>query len=391
MTYPLEGLKILDFSRVVAGPFAGRMLSDLGADVVKIEPPDGDVTRHWGKEIGNISGYFLFQNAGKRNICIDLRADGAIDLVKELVKKADIVIENYRPDVMPRLGIGYDDLKKVNPKLIMLSISGFGHNGPESRRATYAPIVHAEAGLMHRMNTRTGLPLHGLPSSFADTNASLHGLVGILSAIIMRDKTGVGQHIDLAMIDATVATDDQLHYDIDDSVDTGPVGDEIWELAFGNILLSTDFRLLFRLLVSEMGVVDPSAPGMSLEEKIAARRETVRQFSLTLDTEEKCDEVFKKLNIAWGIIREPSKVEEQITLKARGTIAQVDDRSGGTRPITQSPYRFSNAQSGVRGPASHRGEHNSEVLEEWLGKVGGDIDGLVAGGVLVYDADWKPM
>ena len=107
MSYPLEGLKVLDFSRVLAGPFAGRMLSDLGADVVKIEPPDGDVTRYWGREIANIPGYFHQQNAGKRNICIDLRAEGAVDLVNQLVTNADILIENYRPDVMPRLGIGY--------------------------------------------------------------------------------------------------------------------------------------------------------------------------------------------------------------------------------------------------------------------------------------------
>ena len=179
--YPLEGLKVLDFSRVLAGPFAGRMLSDLGADVVKVEPPDGDVTRLWGKVIQGLPGYYHQQNAGKRNICMDLRADGAKELVFELVKEADILIENYRPDVMPRLGLGYDELKAVNPKLIMLSISGFGHGGPESHRPAYAPIVHAEAGLMYRQADRGGLPFNDLPLSVADTNASLHGLVGLLA------------------------------------------------------------------------------------------------------------------------------------------------------------------------------------------------------------------
>ena len=116
MEYPLEGLKVLDFSRVLAGPFAGRMLSDLGADVVKVEPPDGDVTRYWGHEIANITGYFHQQNAGKKNICIDLRAPDAPGLVKQLVAEADIVIENYRPDVMDRLGVGYVDLNAVNEK-----------------------------------------------------------------------------------------------------------------------------------------------------------------------------------------------------------------------------------------------------------------------------------
>ena len=107
MTYPLEGLKVLDFSRVLAGPFAGRMLCDLGAEVIKVEPPEGDVTRYWGRQLGGVAGYYHQQNAGKRNICIDLRAEGAAELVKELVAEADIVIENYRPGVMQRLGIDY--------------------------------------------------------------------------------------------------------------------------------------------------------------------------------------------------------------------------------------------------------------------------------------------
>jgi CoA:oxalate CoA-transferase len=132
MEYPLEGLKVLDFSRVLAGPFAGRMLSDLGADVVKVEPPDGDVTRYWGRHIGGIPGYFHQQNAGKRNICIDLRHEGAVALVNTLVQQADFVIENYRPDVMDRLGVGYEALSAINPRIIMLSISGFGRGGPES-------------------------------------------------------------------------------------------------------------------------------------------------------------------------------------------------------------------------------------------------------------------
>ena len=148
--YPLEGLKVLDFSRVLAGPFAGRMLSDLGAEVVKVEPPEGDSSRLWGKMTAGISGYFNMINAGKQGISIDLRAEGSQELVLALVKHADVVLENFRPDVMSRLGIGYETLAKANPKLIMLSISGFGQGGPESQRPAYAPIVHAELGQIGR-------------------------------------------------------------------------------------------------------------------------------------------------------------------------------------------------------------------------------------------------
>ena len=389
MSYPLEGLKVLDFSRVLAGPFAARMLSDLGADVVKIEPPEGDVTRFWGKEIAGIPGYYHQQNAGKRNICMDLRAQGSVDLVNELVSKADILIENYRPDVMSRLGIGFEVLKQINPRLVMLSITGFGHNGPESRRATYAPVVHAEAGLIYRAHQRNQIPYHDLPLSIADTNASLHGLVGLLSAIIMRDKTGLGQHIDIAMIDATVATDDQMHYDLEDSTDTGPLPNEIWEPPFGPVLISNDFRLLFRLLTTKLGLVDPSTPAMELPEKIQVRRQAVKDFIDTLDTRDKFEEAMKTINVAWGEIRDPSEMADQVTIKARGTITDIDDRAGGTRPITQSPYRFSGAESGVRGPAAHRGEHNQQIMSEWLGKSATDTDALLERGILIFDENWR--
>ncbi|MDH5736846.1 MAG: CoA transferase [Gammaproteobacteria bacterium] len=393
MSYPLEGLKVLDFSRVLAGPFAGRMLSDLGADVVKVEPPEGDVTRFWGKEIANIPGYYHQQNAGKRDICIDLRAEGAVELVKELVAAADILIENFRPDVMPRLGVGYDVLKQVNPRLIMLSISGFGHNGPETRRAAYAPVVHAEAGLIHRVSRgrdmATPLALHDLPLSVADTNASLHGLVGVLSAVILRERTGLGQHIDIAMIDATVATDDKLHYDLDDAWATAPLPNEIWDLPCGPVLISNDFRLLFRRLNENGYIEDRSTPEMPFEEKVSVRRQAVSELLMQQDTLEKFDTLMKSINVAWGEVRDPAKLADQITLKARGAFTEVDDRAGGKRHITQSPYRFSDAKSGVRGPAPHRGEHYIEVMRDWLGKSEGEAEALREKSVLIWDPDWR--
>ena len=388
MEYPLAGLRVLDFSRVLAGPFAGRMLSDLGADVVKVEPPDGDVTRYWGHEIANITGYFHQQNAGKKNICIDLRAPDAPALVKQLVTKADIVIENYRPDVMDRLGIGYADLDVVNKKLIMLSISGFGRDGPESTRAAYAPVIHAEAGLIARSTSRDGVELHDLPLSVADTNASLHGLVGVLSALHMRHRTGKGQHIDIAMIDATVATDDQIHYDLEGANETGPMPNEIWESGIGPVLLSTDFRLLFRSLTT-LGMKDPSSPEMELEEKINVRRKAVGNFLNTLDTIETFSAAMKSMNVAWGGVRSPENLRDQLTIISRGSITDIDDRIGGTRPITQSPYRFSAAKSGVRGPAAHRGEHFDEILKDWLSMTDQNISQLREDNVVIYDREWR--
>ncbi len=381
---PLAGLKVLDFSRVLAGPFAGRMLCDLGADVVKVEPPEGDTTRLWGRVVAGIPGYFHQQNAGKRNICIDLRAAGARELVVELVREADILIENFRPDVMPRLGIGYEVLKAANPRLIMLSISGFGQGGPESHRPAYAPIVHAEAGLLDRARRRHGVS-RDLPLSVADTNAALHGLVALLAAVILRGRTGLGQHIDIAMMDATIVTDDQLHAELEDAEVEAPAN-EVWPTGAGEIFISADVRYLWKLLASVHGLQDGAGPDVSFEEKVRLRHEAIRGFFMRMTDWPAVEAAMAAMNIAWGQVRSGRELGEQPTVRHRGTIAQVDDRAGGTRPIPQSPYRFSNARSEVRGPASHRGEHNEPVLAEWLGKTAEEVGALSRAAVLLRDA-----
>ena len=383
--YPLAGLKVLDFTRALAGPFASRMLSDLGADVVKVEPPDGDVTRIWGAVKGGVPGYYHQQNAGKRNVCLDLRADGAKKLVHDLVKQVDIVLENYRPGVMARLGLSYADLSSANPHIIMLSISGFGQDGPESHRPAYAPVVHAEAGLIKRHARRNGVAPKDLPLSVADTNASLHGLVAVLAALHQRTVTGEGQHIDLAMIDSTMCTDDQIHYDLEDSEATAPLPPDIWATGAGDVLVSVDFRYFWRLLNRECGVDDPAADDMDTAAKIMLRRDAASAFLLGLETWDEVEAVMHKLNLAWGKARDPVDIGEQETLAFRKAIVEIDDRAGGVRPIPQSPYRFSKATSGVRGVAPHRGEHNREILSEWLDMDEARISELTASGVLLED------
>ncbi len=384
--YPLEGLKVLDFSRVLAGPFAGRMLSDLGAEVVKIEPPEGDSSRLWGKMTAGISGYFNMINAGKQGISIDLRAEGAQDLVLALVKKADVVLENFRPDVMPRLGIGYERLAAVNPGLIMLSISGFGRDGPESQRPAYAPIVHAELGLIDRVVRQRGVKID-LPLSVADTNAGLHGLVALLSAVIMRARTGLGQHIDMSMMDATLVSDDQFHFEIEDAEATRNLPPDIWDTGVGAILVSVDFRWLWKLLMADFGVTDPATADMALETKIAARRDAVTSFMLSLASWDAVEQAMAKMNLAWGRVRSGKALREQPTLAFRNSVIDVDDRAGGVRPMAQTPYRFSQAASGVRGPAPHKGEHNADVLRSWLGLSDADIAALLARGILTRDEE----
>ena len=376
MQHPLHGIRVLDFSRVVAGPFAGRLLCDLGADVVKVEPPDGDGTRVHGRDVKGITGFFQHQNAGKRNICIDLQTPGAVELVKALVREADIVLENYRPGVMKRLGIDYEVLREVRPDLIMLSISGFGQEGPESHRPSYAPVVHAEAGLMHRMAGRNQTDPADLPVSMADTNASLHGLIAVLAALHLRNQTGVGQHIDLSMMDATFATDDRTHFELEDAPDTLPIS-PIFDLPFGRVFLATDMKLLFRRLSRRAGLADPTPEGADLETKVRLREAAIESRLAECGSMAAFGELMDLLDIPWGEVRDPRTLPEQATLRHRQMIVQVDDRAGGQRPVPQSPYRFSAAASGVRGPAAHLGEHSREVLGDWLALTEAEIEQLI--------------
>ena len=386
MTHPLDGTKVLDLSRVLAGPFAGRMLSDLGADVVKVEPPDGDLTRLWGAVRGGVPGYFHQQNVGKRDICVDLAKPAGVALVKRLAAKADLVIENFRPGVMARLGLGYGVLKTLREDIVLLSISGFGQDGPESRRPAYAAAIHAEAGLVQRQ-ARDGRPPTDIQMSVADTNASLHGLVAALSALLMRERTGLGQHIDIAMLDTMLVTDDQLHYAIEDSRHTAPALSEIWRTGSGEVLIAGDFRHVWRQLTGRMGVADPTPPGASLAEKIRVRRQAAATFFTSLTSKAQVREAMDAMNLAWGDVRDSADVLASPTVRHRGSITHIDDRAGARRPVTQSPYRFSNADAGVRGVAPHRGEHNALVLKSWLGCADEEIASWTAAGVLLAEIE----
>ncbi|MDQ3757853.1 MAG: CoA transferase [Actinomycetota bacterium] len=378
MRYPLEGVRVLDLTRVLAGPIAGRMLSDLGADVVKVEPPEGDLSRVWGEERHGLSGFYTQQNAGKRNVCIDLKAPGGPELVRRLAREADVVVENFRPGVLDRLGLGYAALAADNPRLVMLSITGFGQAGPDSHRQAYAPVVHAESGLIARQASFDGTPSDPM-LSIADTNAGLHGLAAVLAALLMRERTGTGQHIDIAMFDAMVATDDYVHHALDGS----PIvrlGGEVWDAPGGPLLIAGDFRNTWRCLKAT--VADPTPEGADLQTKIRCRRQAVADWLLQFPTREEATRALERANLPWGDVRSPYDAVRSPTAVARGVAAEVDDRGGGRRRVAQSPYRFSRADSGVRGPAPFRGEHNAVVLAEWAGYEAEEIDQFAATGIL---------
>ncbi len=380
---PLSGIRVLDLSRVFAGPVAGRVLSDLGAEVVKVEPPEGDVTRLWGYKTGGVSTYFLQQNCGKENVCIDLRSEGGPALVAELAASADVVVENFRPGVMAKFGLDWASLSADHPALVMLSISGFGQEGPESHRAAYAGVIHAETGLVDQNTEHWPVDV---TFSAADVLSGMHGVIAVLAALRMRDATGIGQHIDLAMTDAMVFSNDKV-IDSLDGRHREAMGGEIWQTAGGKITLVGGLRWIWHQLSNGYGLVDPSPPDAELEVKLANRRRIITEFLCSLPNREAVLEALDNVNLAWGELRELRSVLESPTIRHRRTVATIDDREGGTREVVRSPYRMSAADTSHVGIPAFRGEHNRHVLSKWLGADQTSIDQLVADGVILAD-EW---
>src|SRR5262249_13290862 len=202
---PFSGLLVLDLTRVLAGPFCTMMLAELGARVIKIENPDGgDDARQFDPFIEGKSAYFLSLNRGKESIALDLKEPAERTLILEMVRRADVLVENYRPGTLDRLGLGYEQLRQVNPRLIYAAVSGFGHSGPWSPRPAYDLIVQAQGGLMS-VTGQPGGPPTKAGTSIGDLTGGLFTLTGIASALYHRERTGEGMKVDVSMLDGQIA------------------------------------------------------------------------------------------------------------------------------------------------------------------------------------------
>lgn len=372
---------MLDFSRVLSGPFAGRMFADLGADVVKVEPPEGDMTRYWGEVRHGLSGFYVQQNTGKRNVCIDLKHPEGASLARSLAGACDVVIENYRPGVMDRFGLGWEQLSTENPRLVMLSISGFGATGPDRDRAAYATVVQAESGWVSRQAEFDAVGPTDPAISVADMNAGLHGMVAVLSALVMRERTGRGQWIDMSMLDSMLCTDDYMHHAADQSPAVRQ-GGEFWQTPGGPILIAGDFRYVWRQSSAVHGLADPAPPGADIPTKAATRRSAFAQWVDAFADRAELVAALDAANIPWADVVDHRRALDTPQAVARQSAATVDDRGGGERRVVQSPYRFSDADAGVAGPPPYRGEHNAEVLREWLGLESAQVTALSGDGAL---------
>jgi CoA:oxalate CoA-transferase len=372
---PLPAWRVLDLSQAISGPYAARILADLGADVVRIEGPRTDVTEYFGAVRDGRAGMYAQMNAGKRSVGVDLAVPGAVDLVTDLARRADVLIENFRPGVMDRLGLGYRQLSAGNPGLVMLSVSGFGPDGPDAGRRALAPVIHAESGLIARQAELDGRSPADLPLALADTLTALHAAVAILAALHQRAITGLGQHIDLSMLAAVATSDDHAHAVLDGTGEAYSSRGTIWQAPGGPLLIAAPPKHAWSMLSRRGLIADPAPPGSDLPAKAALRQQAIQDWMLAFADRDGLIAALESAGVAWAEVRGSDAVF------ADG--AHSVPVPGSERRVAGLPYQFSAAAPAVRRPAPRRGEHNAEALADWLGLDGPTVAGLTSAGILL--------
>jgi CoA:oxalate CoA-transferase len=376
---------VLDLSRVLAGPYAGRLFRDLGAEVIKLEPPEGDESRQIApRHDRGQSWLFTFSNVGKRSISLDLGKPGAAEVVLALARVCDAVIENFRPGVLDRLGVGWARLHEANPVLVLLSINGFGSDSSFRERKAYAPIVHAATGLL-RDRGQIGQTPTQPRNAYSDVLTALHGTVALLAALRVAEATGVGQRVEVPMFDATLASHSESGNVLLDPPDER-VMNPIYDAGpHGFIAVAGAAPHVWGSLVATFPdeVADPAPPGAEFEAKVRARHDAIEAWMTREPTQDGVLAKLARAKLACAPVVTPRQALESPLALERALLTQVDDRRGGTRPVVRSPARFSASRNEIRGRAPLPGEHGAEVLRELLGFDDAKIDALVASGVLV--------
>ena len=399
MTAPLSGIRVIDFTRVLAGPHCTKALRDLGAEVIKIEPPAPDTGRSGQPHVGPMSLYFAQQNAGKQAISLDLNFSEAQDIIKKLVAEADIVVENFRPGTLDLFGLGFEHLTAIKPDLIMVSISGYGQSGPWRNRPAFAPTVQAEAGFTEIIGRHYGDALIRTENdayNHADVYTGLQGVIATLAALAHRSHTGEGQHVDVAMVSSILSVNDRVSYELSDiDVDGEPLAlsapeSPIIELPDGQkitIAASPVSTFVFQRYCAMMRrndlLLDPRFITAQFRrdnwEDLLAE---IRAWVLTFRTIEELEAQVSEAGLAVGTIRSVSEIAESEWAIERGAIREVEDRSGGTARVPAPPWIFGGCDLPDAGLPPFQGEHNLEVLRS-LGLSEDEIENLEAIGVLI--------
>jgi len=368
----LSGIRVLDFTAFVAGPYCTRLMSDLGADVVKVEPPHGDLLRQVAPVRNGHSTYFGQLNIGKRSLSIDIKKPTGLTAVARLADKADVIVENFKPGIIRKFGLDYHNLAKKKPNLVYCSISGYGQSGPGSQRPAFAPIVHASSGFdMAQAEYQNGetAPARGRPVA-ADVLAAVHSLSAINAALFRRERTGEGEYIDVALMDcihSILPYEFQRAYfpETDEKV---PVYAPIQTLD-GYILIAPVTNKNFAGLANAINRKDwLSDPKFSDSKHRYSNLEliydAVGQWAGAL-TSKQCEQALNSSGCPFGIYKTIGEALTDPQYIARNGIVEVTDAAGKFKvPNTPLHLTVANALVGTRVP--YLGEHNSDVLSDWL-------------------------
>lgn len=386
---PLAGLRIIDLSRVLAGPFAAMILADLGADVVKIEEPNfGDESRGFPPFKDGFSAYFISINRGKRSVTLNLKEKRGKEILKELVKKADILLENYRPGAMKRLGLDYEVLKEVNPRLIYAACSGFGQNGPLSGNGAYDLIIQAMGGMMSITGDKGGAPTK-VGASIADLTAALYTTIGILTALHAREQTGLGQMVDVAMLDCQICILENAiaRYVVSNEIPR-PVGSRHASITPFQAFPTKDSYLVIGIgneKLWERFCRSIKRADLVKDERFALnakRNENYEVLNSILEgvfrsrTTEDWIRLMEKDGIPCGPINTVDKILDHPQILAREMIAEIDHGSIGKLKMAALPIKLSATPGKVDKPAPRLGEHTEEVLVGVLGMTREEVAAL---------------
>jgi CoA:oxalate CoA-transferase len=381
MSKPLENIKILDLTRVLAGPFCTMLLSELGAYVLKVEMPEtGDDSRAYGPFRNEQSLYFVSNNRGKESISLNMKSEKGKKILTDLVKKFDVVIENFKPGTMEKLGLGYDELKKINPKIIYAASSGFGHTGPDSQKPAYDIMVQAMGGVMSITGwpetppTRVGM-------SLGDITVSLYTAIGINAALYQRTVTGEGQKIDVSMLDCQVSIlENAMLRSQVESKPPQPIGnrhptitpfqafkakDEYFVIGVGNENIWGKFCIAIGRsdLIKDERFVTNQLRTKNIEILIPVLNDILAQKYSS-----EWFDVFEKAEVPCSPINTMNNVMKNRQVISRNMIVEVEDKKAGKIKIAGNAIKMTTIEEQeFRDPAPEIGEHNKKIYSDLLG------------------------
>jgi CoA:oxalate CoA-transferase len=377
---PLSGITVVDLSRILAGPYCTLLLAEMGARVIKVESPKGgDDARAYGPYVNGRSTYFASVNRGKQSIALDLKGDADRAIFEKLLAKADVVVENFRPGTMEKLGYGWDTLHKKYPQLIYASASGFGHTGPNSRDPAYDMVVQGMGGVMSITGPEGGEPVR-VGMSIGDIGAGLYTAVAVNAALVHRLKTGEATKVDIGMFDCQIALLENavMRYTVEGEI-PGPLGArhptivpfQAFKTADGAIIISAGNDGLFVKLCGALGLPkmadDPEYKTNALRQKNHARLQGEIEGLLRTKTTAHWLGILSKADIPSGPINNVEQALAHPQVAARNMLVEVPDGSGGTLKLAGNPLKMSAFEDPTTRPAAPDLDADREAILSFIG------------------------